>query len=263
VIDLHHHCLPGLDDGPRTLEEAVELCQAAADEGIETIVATPHVLRGRWINDSRALLEQRLTELRAAIGDSPRLLLGSEYFFAHDMNEMLRSGKGIIPLAGSRTILIEFDAYNVPPLVEQPLYRAQLDGWMPLIAHPERNATFQARPELLESLVRLGAKVQVTGASFLGDFGEEARAAAHEYLRRDIVHVIATDAHNVKRRPPRAREARRAVSEIAGSDVAEALFVDNPRAIIEGRGLVYDPDLPYTSTSKSGLLGRLRRLFKR
>ena len=77
------------------------------------------------------------------------------------------------------------------------------------------------------------------------------------------MHVIATDAHNVKRRPPRAREARRAVSEIAGSDVAEALFVDNPRAIIEGRGLVYDPDLPYTSTSKSGLLGRLRRLFKR
>jgi protein-tyrosine phosphatase len=263
VIDLHHHCLPGLDDGPRTLEEAVALCKAAADEGIETIVATPHVLRGNWVNDSRALLEERLAQLRAAIGDSPRLLLGSEYFFAHDMNEVLRSGRGIVPLAGSRTILIEFDSHNIPPLIDQPLYRAQLDGWMPLIAHPERNSVFQARPELLESLVRLGTKVQVTGSSFLGDFGDEARAAANEFLRRGIVHVIATDAHNLKRRPPLAREARRAVSEIAGNDIAQALFVDNPRAIIEGRGLVYDPDLPYTSASRAGFFDRLRRLFKR
>jgi protein-tyrosine phosphatase len=263
VIDLHHHCLPGVDDGPGTLEEAVALCKAAADEGIEAIVATPHVLRGRWVNDSRALLEQRLEELRAAIGDTPRLLLGSEYFFAHDMNEVLQSGKGIVPLAGSRMILIEFDSHNVPPMVEQPFYRAQLDGWIPLIAHPERNAVFQAKPDLLESLVRLGAKVQVTGASFLGDFGEEARSAAYEYLRRAIVHVVATDAHNLKRRPPRAREARRVIAEIAGNDVAQALFVDNPRAIIEGRGLVYDPDLPYTSTSQVGFLDRLRRLFKR
>ncbi len=182
MIDLHHHCLPGLDDGPRDLEEAVALCRAAADEGIEIIVATPHVLRGRWVNDSRPVLEERLAQLRTAIGDSPRLLLGSEYFFAHDMNEVLQSGRGIVPLAGSRTILIEFDTHNIPPLVEQPLYRAQLDGWIPLIAHPERNSVFQARPELLESLVRLGAKVQVTGSSFLGDFGEEARAAAREYL---------------------------------------------------------------------------------
>lgn len=263
MIDLHHHCLPGLDDGPRTLEEAVALCRAAADEGIETIVATPHVLRGHWVNDSRALLEERLEELRAAIGDSPRLLLGSEYFFAHDMNEVLQSGKGIVPLAGSRMILVEFDSHNVPPMIEQPFYRAQLDGWTPLIAHPERNAVFQARPQLLESLVRLGAKVQVTAGSFLGDFGEEARAAAHEYLRRSIVHVIATDAHNLKRRPPRARESRRVIAEIAGEDVAQALFVDNPRAIIEGRGLVYDPDLPYTSTSQAGFLDRVRRLFKR
>lgn len=263
MIDLHHHCLHDLDDGPQTLEEAVALCRAAAAEGIETIVATPHVLRGRWQNDSRILLESRLAELRAALGDTPRLLLGSEYFFAHDMNEVLQSGHGIVPLAGSRYILVEFDSHNVPPMIEQPFYRAQLDGWIPLIAHPERNAVFQSRPGLLATLVRLGAKVQVTAASFVGDFGEEARAAAVDFLQRDLVHVIATDAHNLKRRPPRARAAREAVAEIAGGEVAQALFVDNPQTVIDGTTLVYDPDLPYTSAPEAGFLGRLRRLFKK
>src|SRR3954452_24202699 len=92
MIDLHHHCLPGVDDGPRTMPEAVDLCRMSADEGIETIVATPHVLRGRWKNPSRAQLAAILAELQAKAGDTPRLILGSEYFFGHDMDDMLRNG---------------------------------------------------------------------------------------------------------------------------------------------------------------------------
>src|SRR5207244_12748704 len=84
MIDIHHHCLPGVDDGPRNADESADLCRMSADEGIETIVATPHVLRGRWKNTSRAQLEAILADLQSRIGDAPRLLLGSEYFFAHD-----------------------------------------------------------------------------------------------------------------------------------------------------------------------------------
>src|SRR5947208_9552567 len=104
MIDIHHHCLPGVDDGPRNVDESVDLCRMSADEGIETIVATPHVLRGRWKNTSRAQLESILADLQSRIGDAPRLLLGSEYFFAHDIAEVMRGG-AIIPLAGSRYIL--------------------------------------------------------------------------------------------------------------------------------------------------------------
>jgi tyrosine-protein phosphatase YwqE len=89
VIDIHHHCLPGVDDGPRDWETAVALCKMAADDGIETIIATPHVLRGRWKNTSRAALVSLADALRERIADSPRLLLGSEYFFAHDVAEVL------------------------------------------------------------------------------------------------------------------------------------------------------------------------------
>jgi protein-tyrosine phosphatase len=262
VIDIHHHCLPALDDGPRELEEAVALCRQSADEGISTIVCTPHVLRGRWQNDSRQVLEAAMSRLQDALGGGPpQLLLGSEYFFAHDITEVLESGRGIVPLAGSRYVLVEFAAHVVPPMVEQPLYRMQLGGWIPVIAHPERNSIFQAKPELLASLVRLGAKVQVTAASFLGDFGADAERVAKELLERELVHVVATDAHNLTRRPPRAYAAREAVTRLAGAARAEALFVTNPAAIVRNDGLVYDPDLPYTAAPAAGWFGRLRKLL--
>src|SRR5882724_3041108 len=187
MIDIHHHCLPGVDDGPRTADEAVDLCRRSADEGIETIVATPHVLRGRWKNTSRAQLESILADLRSRVGDAPRLLLGSEYFFGHDIAEVMRGGT-IIPLAGSRYILVEFASHAVPPLVLQPLHSVMLDGWMPIIAHPERNTVLQAKPELVFDMARAGVKTQVTTGSVTGEFGPQAQATAMRLLRAGLVH---------------------------------------------------------------------------
>ena len=91
MIDLHHHCLPDVDDGPRAWGEAVEMCRIAREEGIETIVATPHVLRGRWKTFSIPELQARIDALRSRVGNAPRPLLGSEYFFAHDFADVLAS----------------------------------------------------------------------------------------------------------------------------------------------------------------------------
>jgi protein-tyrosine phosphatase len=260
MIDIHHHCLPGVDDGPRTVAEAVDLCRMSAEEGIETIVATPHVLRGRWKNTSRAQLESALADLQGRIGDAPRLVLGSEYFFAHDIAEVMRKGSAIIPLAGSRYILVEFASHAVPPLVMQPLHAVMLDGWTPIIAHPERNAVFQSKPELVAALARAGVKMQLTTGSLTGDFGEEARMAATQWLRAGYVHFMATDAHNREKRPPRFRAAREKVAELSGETIARALFVDNPRAVIEGQGLPYDPEIPERA-EKTGVMTRILALF--
>jgi protein-tyrosine phosphatase len=261
MIDIHHHCLPGVDDGPRAMSESVDLCRMSADEGIETIVATPHVLRGRWKNTSRTQLAAILDDLQAKVGDTPRIILGSEYFFGHDMDDMLRNGT-ILPLAGGRYVLVEFASNNVPPMVRDPLYRVQLEGYMPVIAHPERNIVFQSKPEFLASLIRIGVKTQVTTGSVTGEFGPEAQAAAVDWLKRGWVHVMATDAHNATRRPPRFRAARARVVDLVGEEIAQALFVDNPKSIVESRGLVYDPDLPEVSGTESGhLFSRLRKIF--
>lgn len=262
MIDIHHHCLPAVDDGPRDWQEAVDMCALAASEGIETIVATPHVLRGRWRPVSRADLNGKLDELRARTDDTPHLVLGSEYFFAHDMPDVLQAGTPVIPLAGSRAVLVEFAANAVPPLVEQPFYRAQLDGWTLIIAHPERNHVFQTKPELLARLVRLGAKTQITAASITGGFGAEAEKSSLDWLRRGYVHLVATDAHSMAKRPPRIREARARVEEICGATIARALFIDNPKAILHDVSLAWEADVPY-STEPESLLRRMMRFFSK
>lgn len=261
MIDTHHHCLPGVDDGPKEWSEAVEMCAIAAEEGIETIVATPHVLRGLWKSRPGSEIAALLEELQGRVGERPRLLLGSEYWFAHDVVDVLASGSGIIPLAGSRYVLLEFAANVVPPMIEQVFYRLQMDRWTPVIAHPERNLVFQAKPDLLASLVRLGAKTQITASSVVGGFGARARASATAFLRAGLVHVIASDAHDTRRRPPRVREALAAAAEIVGSDVVHALTVRNPEAIVAGRSLEYEPEprLP----SEGGLWRRLTEFWKR
>ena len=261
MIDIHHHCLPDVDDGPREWDEAVAMCRAAREEGIETIVATPHVLRGRWKSYSIPELEARLAELRQRVGDAPRLILGSEYFFGHDVVEVLDARNAIVPLAGSRYVLVELAANSVPPLIEQPLYRMQLGGWVPVLAHPERNVVFQTKPDVLAELLDHGVKTQVTAGSLTGAFGPQARRAAETFLRRNLVHFIATDAHNMTRRPPRVKEAKAVLEELVGSEVADALMVRNPRAVIENRSLDYDPE-PIPEAG-GGFFTRLLSFFRR
>jgi protein-tyrosine phosphatase len=258
MIDIHHHCLPGVDDGPREWDEAVAMCRMAAAEGIEAIIATPHVLRALWPSPGRRALEKSIARLRNETGGTPALHLGSEYFFAHDMPEALQRGD-VIPLADSRYVLLELAADSVPPMIEQPLYRAQLDGWTPIIAHPERNVVFQQHPEILERLVRHGAFVQLTAGSLTGHFGERARAAATNFLKLNLVHFVATDAHNLEKRPPAIKAARAALQELAGDPVAEALMVANPRAVVENRPLAWVPDP--AEVPSGGLLTRLRRFL--
>lgn len=260
MIDIHHHLLPGVDDGPRTMEEAAAMCLMAAEEGIEAIIATPHVLRGRWRTASREELQGLLDRLREHVSDTPRLLLGSEYFFAHDMAEVLRAGAPIIPLAGSRYVLLELAANAVPPMLEQPLYRAQLEGWIPIIAHPERNLVFQAKPELLAFLVRQGARTQVTAGSLTGAFGAAAQAAAERFLSLNLVHFVATDAHNVEKRPPRVRESIGRLQALAGVQVAEALTRGNPLAVTKNSGLAWEPEPE--EVASPGFFTRLRSFFR-
>lgn len=258
MIDLHHHLLPGVDDGPREVSESVAMCGMAADEGIETIVVTPHVLRGRWRSFSRQELASRLDALRAEVGDRPRLLLGSEYFFAHDMADTLR-GEAIVPLASSRYVLFELASNNIPPMLEQPLYRVQLEGWVPVLAHPERHGVFQEHPELLTALVHHGTRVQLTAGSLTGAFGAKAAAASETFLRRNLVHFVATDAHNTTKRPPLAREAMAVLTDLVGEDAADALTRRNPLAVVENRPLPWEPD-PLEEAPR-GFFTRLRSFF--
>lgn len=234
MIDIHFHCLPGVDDGPRTWDESIELCRAAFADGSSAVVATPHVLRDPWLNERAEIRTDLVRELNERLNGEPLVLNGCEFFFAADAVELWeRSTKSpLIGLNESNFLLVEFPSNAVPTAAESVVHELVMIGVTPVIAHPERNKVFAAAPERLERFVELGAITQLTAGSVLGLFGREAYAAADEFLRRGLANLIASDAHSVGRRPPVMSAARVAIRQRWGTRTEELLFEETPQSIV-------------------------------
>lgn len=259
MIDIHNHCLHGIDDGPDSFEASVELCRAAYQDGIDTIIATPHVLRGSWVNDRPSDIHKAVERLNDALGGAPSVVSGCEYYFAHDAVEKI--GLGVVPfLAGSRYVLLEFASNILPPNVEHVIHGLRLREWVPVIAHPERNSVLAEKSDLLLRLVQSGARLQVTSGSLLGRFGKRAELAAMEFLDRDIVHFVASDTHNLERRPPTMTAAYRKIESRWGKDRVEMLTCTNPAAVLADLPLPYDPE-PRSLPRRSGFFSTLTKVF--
>jgi protein-tyrosine phosphatase len=215
------------------------LCRAAAADGVTVIVATPHVLRDRWANEDAAVRDELIVKLNHLLGGRPSVLPGCEYWFSSDALELWERGKAG-PLTGlnrSSYLLVEFPATRIPEQAESVLYELILLGVKPVIAHPERNLVFAERPERLERFVELGALTQVTASSLTGGFGRAAYAAADEFVRRGLVHVVASDAHSVEQRPPAMAAARQEVKQRWGSEIEQILFETMPNAIVNNEAV--------------------------
>lgn len=239
MIDLHFHCLPAIDDGPRTWDAAVALCKAAEEQGIDTIVATPHVLRDPWLNEGVIARDEMILQLNDVLGGHPKILAGCEYYFSADAVELWEQGSRgpLVGLNRSNYLLMEFPATQLPRAAEAVVHELSLVGVTPVIAHPERNLVFAESPEKLARLVSLGAAAQVTAGSITGHFGRQTQAVTEDLFERGLVHVVASDAHSTDRRPPQLAAARERVKETWGEEQATILFEINPGAIVNNRPL--------------------------
>ncbi len=243
MIDIHFHCLPRVDDGPASWEEAVALCRLAAKEGTKKIVATPHVFRGPWLNANPVARDRLLVALNNRLKGSPQVLAGCEYLFSDQVISLIKR-KETNPLTGlgrGSYLLIEFDPGHVSPRTAAVFHELKVLGVRPVVAHPERNLVFAREPQRLAELVRRGAVVQITTGSLLGEFGRTARKACDDFFRMGIVHVVASDAHSLRSRPPRLAAAYATVRAEWGEDAALGLFGQNPRAILKSLPLPYAP----------------------
>jgi protein-tyrosine phosphatase len=240
MIDIHCHILAEVDDGPKSWDVAEEMCRTAAADGIEHIVATPHA-NDRYHYD-REFLTRTLDYLRQRIGTVPRLSLGCDFHLSYEnlQDVMLFPDRYII--ADSRYLLAELSNYSVPVQIEESFSKLLEKGLIPVITHPERNPIVQRTPLRILEWVELGCAIQVTGSALTGRWGQAAWQTAQWLLKRGAVHVLATDAHDMKSRPPVLSTARDAAAEICGEEVARALVDGNPRAIVNGQPLPYFPD---------------------
>jgi len=240
MIDIHAHILPGFDDGARNLAEAVEMACQARQDGIEAIVATPHILDPTVPHRARILAAvAALQERLDAEGIPMRILPGAEIHVGPDVAGMVAQGQAMTLCDGGRYLLLELPQNELPNYTGQVVFDLLTLGVTPIIAHPERNRDLARNPSQLEALVRRGCLTQISTGSVRGRFGPEARKAAEFYLAHGLAHLMATDGHGTYRRRVMMAEAHARVAASYGDQAAVDLTHNAPAAVIEGRA--YEP----------------------
>ena len=232
MVDIHCHIIPEVDDGASSWEMAVEMCAMAVNDGIEHIVATPHA--DFQYAYHREELAARLERLQQLTGGSPRLTLGCDFHLSYDNLEDAFAHPQRYTIGETGYLLVEFSDYSIPQQITGALLRLIEMGITPVITHPERNPLLQHNLDRLLEWVDDGCLVQVTANSLTGFWGEQARRSARSLLEQQAVHVVASDAHDTRRRVPILSAARNAVALWHGEERARTLVEDNPRAIISG-----------------------------
>ena len=240
MIDIHNHILPNMDDGASSWEISLKMCEQAHQDGIKTIVATPHTLNGIYenhpqdIEEKVKILNQKLKENNIPL----QILPGSEVHLRDDIIEKLKN-QAIMTINKTNYVLLEFPADQIPHQTEEILFRIQIMGIIPIFSHVERNLEFQRKPDSLANLIQKGALAQLTAASLCGVFGSKTRKFAQELLANGLIYCIASDAHSdlESGRNTILSKAVAEASKIIGHQAALNLVQSNPKKIIENQSL--------------------------
>jgi protein-tyrosine phosphatase len=268
MIDIHHHLLPGLDDGARTLDVSLAMVEMAIADGITHIACTPHASHHYNFSPERnaTLFAELQDAVNQRFGDQTITLgLGCDFHLMFDNIEDAQRHPTRYTINGHNYLLVEFPDAAISPNTAQTFYQLSLSGMTPIITHPERNLILARQPERMSEWLKAGALIQVTASSLTGRFGPMAEQAAAWLMDHRWVHFLATDAHNTESRPPLLRPAFDMVAERYDLATAERLCITNPRAAFYGDALDAQPEpaAPHTvelhrrPAGKSSFFGRL------
>lgn len=233
MIDIHSHILPGIDDGAKSEEDSILMAQQALEQGVHTMIATPHHKTSSFDNarDSILMHTEILNELFKAHDIPLTLLPGQETRINGDFLTDLKNGE-ILCLNETDYVFVELPFDHVPLYTETMLYDILMQGYKPIIVHPERNREIREQPGKLYDLVRKGALTQITAGSLLGDFGKEIARFTREIIEHNMTHFVATDAHNITSRPVNLAEAYEFIQNEIGANVYYT-FLENAEFLIK------------------------------
>ena len=262
MIDLHTHILPGVDDGAADELAALSMLRRGVADGLQALVLTPHLFSHRSkLADVADLIEKqtafhrRLLEWKLPIS----VLSGAEIFFTEHLLELLKEYRRWLTINGSSYCLLEFPEHFVYPGTSRILAELLGGGFIPIIAHPERNEEVQLAPELAYEWVMAGAMLQLDIGSLRGDFGPAAHYCAQDLLACRLVQVVASDAHDTGHRPLGLGGLQQLTS-ITDADWLQQLVQDNPAAILADRGLPHAPS-PLDPRRRESLWKKLRSMI--
>jgi protein-tyrosine phosphatase len=234
LVDIHSHVLYSLDDGAKSLETSIAMLRIAADSGTTDLVATPHA--NLTFKFDPAAIADRLAELSAAVPEI-RLYSGCDFHLSYDNIQDAINHPGKYTINHHSYLLVEFSDLLIFRNTSEIFARLQDAGMRPVITHPERNGLLRQRVAEIESWVEAGVFVQLTAQSLLGGFGRRALDFSRALLDRNLVHFVASDAHDCEHRQPRLDLAHAWLKKNYGEQVAARLCIENPRATLTGNPL--------------------------
>jgi len=241
MIDIHAHILPGVDDGAKNWEQSLEMARIAVEDGITAMVATPHLFKERTIDltrlNTKEIIIQLVAQLRHKLYVEKiplEIIPGCDFPLSFESLQLLDDGRALTINDANRYLLLELPDTSLPPAMEEICFQLQSKGITPIITHPERHLIFQEMPYKLKRLIDLGCLVQMTGNSLTGWFGRRVKKISRQLVKLGYVHLLATDAHDPKGRPPLLSEAVTELSRLVGEKRARAMVNDIPQKIIAG-----------------------------
>ena len=235
--------LPGIDDGAKDLATSLAMARMAVADGIEVTACTPHIMPGYYENSGPGI-QAAVDELQDHLdseGINLTVVPGADVHLVPDMAGGLRSGR-LQPIGASRYFLFEPPHHIAPPRLEDAVFDVMAAGYHPLITHPERLTWIEAHYEVIKRIANGGAWMQITAGSVTGVFGKRAQYWAERMLSEGMVHVLATDAHNLHRRTPVLSPAVEAVAKRLGDEAAIDMVVTRPQAVLHDEDPSSVPD---------------------
>ena len=235
MIDLHSHILHEIDDGATSLQMALDMARWASEDGVEVMACTPHFLPGVYDPDPSQVVS-RVAELNDRLleeGIELALVTGCEAHVRPDMVRRLQAGQ-ILPIHFGKHVLVEMPPTTLPPHMERLFIDMIEAGYKPIMAHVERYRWSERSMPFIENMALAGVLMQVTAGSFFGDYGRPAADLSRRLLDNGLVHLVASDAHDVTRRPPGLSKAFAFVQGERGMSEAQMIFNRRPETILLG-----------------------------
>lgn len=236
LIDIHSHILPGMDDGPATMEKSLQMARIAIEDGRRTMIATPHCYNGVYFNSKDSIISacERFNQALVKNNINLEILPGSETHLSPEILDELENDNLLTLNNTGLYLSVELPDPFIPRTIIDFINRIRNRGLIPIITHPERNRLLQQNTEILVDLISAGALSQITAAAVTGGFGKPAMKSCKKMLKKDLVHLIASDAHSTSTRPPILSEARKKLQSLIGREKQEKIYRINPEKVIRG-----------------------------